>query len=194
MTRRKTNGGKTVRGKYASDICQLVSSIKNKTVIPRTLLRNGKRSKEEFAASQARLQNVPEITDLPHNTTDYLPESTTDQVTADATANALRSTVVSNISSLKSSVDSLKEEVQVLKGKLNRDPTVIDDCNTCLIYVHCKHSITETLTKAFLESKLQTETLGYDIIRCKPTPAFRVKIAKSLLYYALTHARVHDCC
>ena len=156
VTRRKTNGGKTVRGKHASDICQLVSSIKNKTVIPRTLLRNGKRSKEEFAASQARHQNVPEITDLPRNTTDYLPESTTDQVTADA----FHSTVVSNISSLKSSVDSLKEEVQVLKGKLNRDPTIIDDCNTCLIYVHCKHSITETLTKAFLESKLQTETLG----------------------------------
>ena len=34
VTRRKTNGGKTVRGKHASDICQLVSSIKNKTVIP----------------------------------------------------------------------------------------------------------------------------------------------------------------
>ena len=81
----------------------------------------------------------------------------------------------------------------MLKGKLNRDPTIIDDCNTCLIYVRCKHSITETLTKAFLESKLQTETLGYDIIRCKPTPVFRVNIAKSLLYYALTHARVHDC-
>ena len=34
VTRRKTNGGKTVRGKHASDICQLLSSIKNKTVIP----------------------------------------------------------------------------------------------------------------------------------------------------------------
>ena len=59
--------------------------------------------------------------------------------------------------------------------------------------MRCKHSITETLTKVFLESKFQTETLGYDIIRCKPTPAFRVKIAKFLLYNALTHARVHDC-
>ena len=53
--------------------------------------------------------------------------------------------------------------------------------------------VTEPLIKAFLESKLQTETLGYDIIRCKATPAFRTKIAKFLFYNALTHARVHDC-
>ena len=56
VARRKTNGGKTVREKQASDICQLVGAIKNKTVLPRTLLRNGKRSRVEFTASQARHQ------------------------------------------------------------------------------------------------------------------------------------------
>ena len=50
------NGGKTVKEKHASDICQLVGAIKNKTAIPRTLLRNGKRSVDEFTASQARHQ------------------------------------------------------------------------------------------------------------------------------------------
>ena len=70
----------------------------------------------------------------------------------DAAANAFRSTVVSNISSLTSSVESLKEEVQILKGKLDRDPTVVDDCSTCLIYVRLKHSTTESLTE-LLESK-----------------------------------------
>ena len=114
----------------------------------------------------------------------------TADATADTTADAFCSTVVSNISSMMSSVDSLKEEVQVLKGKLNRDPTILYNCNTCLIYVRC---ITEPLTNAFLESKLQIETLGFDIIRCKLTSAFRVKIAKSLLFNALTHAHVHDC-
>ena len=111
----------------------------------------------------------------------------------DAVANAFRSTVVSNISSLTSSVESLKEEVQILKGKLDRDPTVVDDCSTCLIYVRLKHSTTESLTEVLLESKLQTKILEYDIIRAKPSPAFRVKIPKTLLHNALTHARAHDC-
>ena len=48
VAKRKTNGGKTVRGKHASDICHLVSFIKNKTVIP-----EWNRSKQEFAANQA---------------------------------------------------------------------------------------------------------------------------------------------
>ena len=92
-----------------------------------------------------------------------------------------------------SSVDNLKEEIQALKGKLNRDPTAVDDCNTCLLYVRLKHSLTEPLTEALLESKLQTKVLEYDIIRTKPTSVFRVKIAKALLHNALTHARAHDC-
>ena len=203
VTRRKTNGGKTVKEKHVSDVCQLVSSIKNRAAIPRTLLRNGKRSKDEFTASQVRHRNVPDVhvTDLnqSQNTTMISPSSLPEAIlepatssTADA-ADVFRSTVVSNISSLMSSVDNLKEEIQALKGKLNRDPTAVDDCNTCLLYVRLKHSLTEPLTKALLESKLQTKVLEYDIIRTKPTSVFRVKIAKALLHNALTHARAHDC-
>ena len=48
VKRRKTNCGKTVKQKHVSDLWQLVCSIKNKTPIPRTLLRNGKRSKDQF--------------------------------------------------------------------------------------------------------------------------------------------------
>ena len=104
-----------------------------------------------------------------------------------------RSTVVSNISSLMSSVDSLKEEVQVLKSKLNKEPIAVDDCNTCLLYVRLKHPTKEPLNEMFLASLLETKILAYDIIRVKPSPAFRIKIPKALLHNALTHARVHDC-
>ena len=41
VKRRKTNGGKSVKQKHASDIWQLVCSLKNKTSAPRMLLRNG---------------------------------------------------------------------------------------------------------------------------------------------------------
>ena len=142
VTRRKTSGGKTVTEKHVSDICHLVSSIKNRTAVPRTLLRNGKRSKEEFAASQNRHQNESNYTDLdqscdPINSLPGQPppesESTTmpsaddhqarppsslpDSESAavsgahDITDITFRSTIVNNISSLRSSIDSLREDV-----------------------------------------------------------------------------------
>ena len=33
VTRRKTNGGKTVKEKHVLDVCQLVSSIKNRAIV-----------------------------------------------------------------------------------------------------------------------------------------------------------------
>ena len=47
-----------------------------------------------------------------------------------------------------------------MKGKLDRDPTVVEDCSICLIYVRMKHSTTESLTEVLLESKLQTRIWG----------------------------------
>ena len=138
VTRRKTNGGKTVKEKHASDICQLVGAIKNKTAIPRTLLRNGKRSLDEFTASQARHQ----VTLLHHMlNASQLSEPDTPMVNVpdDSTTTVFRSTVVSDISSLKSSIDSLREDIQVLKGKLNKKPSAVDDCDTCLLYVRLKN-------------------------------------------------------
>ena len=109
----------------------------------------------------------------------------------DSATTAFRSTV--EINSLKSSADSLREDIQLLKGKLNKGPPAIDDCDTCLLYVRLKNSTKETLNEALLDSELNTKIIGYDIVRTVPTPAFRIKIAKALLYNALTHARAHDC-
>ena len=68
-----------------------------------------------------------------------------------------------------------------------------DDCDICLLYVRLKHPTTDTLNRALLESKLCSTILNYDIIRTSPTPAFRVKIRKSLLHNAITHARTNQC-
>ena len=166
-----------------------MGAIKNKTALPRTLLRNGKRSRVEFTASQARHQ----VTVL-HQSCDTLnashlsePDTPTINAPVDSATTAFRSTVASDISTLKSSVDSLREDIQLLKGRLNKDPSAVDDCDTCLLYVRLKNSTEETLNEVLLESKLNTKILGYDIIRTAPTPAFRIKIAK--VHNALTHAR-----
>ena len=175
VKRRKTNGGKSVKQKHASDIWQLVCSLKNKTSIPRTLLRNGKRSKDGLMASQARHQVALEQTnaDRSHSA---LEQTNADQShsalessrgsepetsmitneTNDGATTAFQSTVVSDISSLKASIDSLKEDIQALKGKLNKEPTAVDDCDTCLIYMRLKHPTTEILNEGLLESKLST--------------------------------------
>ena len=47
-------GGKTVKGKYIEDVWSLVCSIKRNEEVPRVILRNGKRSREEFQQSQVR--------------------------------------------------------------------------------------------------------------------------------------------
>ena len=51
VQRKKTNGGKSIRQKHVADIVQLVRSIKNKTPLPRILLKNGKRSAEQWLES-----------------------------------------------------------------------------------------------------------------------------------------------
>ena len=56
-----------------------------------------------------------------------------------------------------------------------------------------KNPAHELLNEAFLESKLSTTILSYDISRILPTPAFRIRINKTLLHNALTHARANDC-
>ena len=199
-----------------SDIWQLVRAIRDKTPIPRTLFRNGKRSKEEFCASQSREAQAIVSQDHSSNGTISLSQgscqfhspnrvpplsqsssrpSTTDQsqlntVTGDS---AFRSSVLRDLGLIKSNIDLLKLEVQELKGKLNKHTSMVNEYDTCLLYLRLKHPTSEALGSTLLESKLNTTVLAYDIIKTVPTPAFRIKIQKSLLHYAITHVRCNYC-
>ena len=106
-----------------------------------------------------------------------------------------RSTVVRDIGSLRTSVDSLKLELQELKSSLSKCKCEgsHSDLDTCLLYIRLKNWSDEALNEALLKSKLNSNILAYDVIRLKPTPAFRVKIRKSTLYHALSHARENGC-
>ena len=100
---------------------------------------------------------------------------------------------VCDIGSLKATVNNLKREVQELRSKISMGPTGTDECNSCLMHLRLKNPTSEKLNKALLESKLSTSILGFDITRASPTPAFRVKILKSCLHNAITHARANGC-
>ena len=54
LVRRMKRSGKTVKGKHIEDVWSMVCSIKRNEEVPRVILRNGKRSREEFQQSQVR--------------------------------------------------------------------------------------------------------------------------------------------
>ena len=54
LVRRMKCSGKTVKGKHIEDVWSLVCSIRRDEEVPRVILRNGKRSREEFQQSQVR--------------------------------------------------------------------------------------------------------------------------------------------
>ena len=198
VQRRKTNGGRSVRQKLVSDIQQLVCSIRSKATVPRTLLKNGKRSKAELRVSQARHSQSERATIHTANflgsdstNHDAVPDVHTSGDAANTHDTVFRSTVVNDIGLLKTTVDALKQDIQALKGQLGSRTS--DDCDTCLLYVRFKLPTSETLNKTLLESKLCTTVISYDVVRVLPTPALRVKIGKSLLHNAITHARANGC-
>lgn len=68
--------------------------------------------------------------------------------------NAFQTSVVNDISTLKSTVDILEHEIQTQRGQLNKGSTSTNKCDTCLLYVRLKHPIPESLNTTLLESKL----------------------------------------
>ena len=206
VQRKKTTGGKSIRQKHEADLVVLVRSIQNRNPLPRTVLRNGKRSAREWQASQTRMMNsdttLQSVTEPDVSVSQsYLGTSfdTSSQqsslVTAPVEDKIFRSAVVRDIGSLRTSVDSLKLELQELKSSLSKCKCegLHSDLDTCLLYIRLKNWSDEAPNEALLKSKLNSNILAYDVIRLKPTPAFRVKIRKSTLYHALSHARENGC-
>ena len=106
---------------------------------------------------------------------------------------AFCSTVVRDIGSLKTCVDTMKSELQELKSALSKDERSEDELDTCMLYIRFKKVNDDHVDKILLQSRLNSSVLAYDMIRDKPTPAFRVKIHKTSLHSALSHARANGC-
>ena len=147
--RKKTNSGKSIRQKHMADVILLVRSIQNKSLLPRTILRNGKRSAEEWQARQARMNSKSEQTSQTFTMNSGTDKSDSNQLPQNLESvnhnnpippqspktefvntphcgvvpvedKIFRSTVVRDIGSLKSSVDVLKAELQQLKGAIGK--------------------------------------------------------------------------
>ena len=53
---RRKYGGKSVKEKHVEDVWELMCAIRDKREVPRTLLRNGKRSRREWLCSQEKIE------------------------------------------------------------------------------------------------------------------------------------------
>ena len=192
-----------MKQKHVADVIVLVCSIQNKMLLPRTILRNGKRSVEEFRESQARTQITavpPDVNNLlianpvrdqgPLQPADAQINSPSQRLTAEDSI--FRSTVAMDIGLLKLDMDNLKSELQQLKCKLPCESNN-SDLDTCMLYIRFKKPVNSEINQILLESRLDLKILDYYLIRSRPTPAFRVKIHKSALHHALTHARENSC-
>ena len=185
-----------MKQKHVTDIWHLVHSIRSNTLVPRTLLRNGKRSRAEPSSSQAHHQrDVNDTTNISaqpscnndatqilqgHDSADSnsLPQrsTTNENSTTRHNDDTFCSIVTNDIGNLKASVLDLKREVQELKGKVSSETRTRDECSCYLIYLRLKNKTSEKLDKTLIEAKLWTSILEYEIIRRSPTPVFRVKI------------------
>lgn len=56
VTRRKVGEGKSVKEKYTEYIWMIAGVIRRCEMVPRILLRNGKRSKEQWLLIQAKIR------------------------------------------------------------------------------------------------------------------------------------------
>ena len=160
--RRLTQFGKPLNEKLSDDIWTLIQCIKGSTIVPRSILKNGKRDRyasrsQTLAASGPRtLIEAPQVT-------------VSDEVRY--------STMKKELNSLKEEVRSLKKDLSALHRTKNSSRAV----STCHIYVRPFLPIT---SEADLPSIIKCPTLN----ATKVGFSWKVKIPRDCLHTALSSA------
>ena len=151
VKRKKVGSGKSIRDKHVDDVWLLVCSIKNRMVLPRVLLRNGKRSRSGFQQSQKRTEMRQRDGEVPVCPTPDLMSDCSISVTETECAtpsssqspmdNAFRSTVLSDINSLKNSIQRDVQQLQSSRMRTCSNTThgmAAVPSPTCWLYVRVK--------------------------------------------------------
>ena len=165
VKRLKRAVGPTLVTKYANDIADLCYAIRNEHPLPRTLLKNGKRSASVFMASRSRSPSshlTPHAVNLPSSP----PQSpgrnpspdrnSPDSIFHPKQKGAIAS-LTSELGSLRRSVTQLKSEVMNLRNSFNSE--------TCVIHVRLKNVELSDLCESLLNTTLNCPTICHSIIR-----------------------------
>ena len=180
--------GPTLATKYATDIADLCYAIRNEELIPRTLLKNGKRSATFFLASRSKsLSNGR----APHsNNTPRSPPKSNDcnqcasnPLQVQDEQNGATTSLTRELGSLRRDITQLKSEVMSLRNSSSSE--------TYLLYVRLKNMVSSDLCESLLNTILNCPTICYSVIRKTSTILLRVRILTCYLHSALTSTNPH---
>ena len=214
VARRKV-GGKSLKEKHVGDVWILADCIRRSVCIPRSLLRNGKRSAEGLAESQRRTRadamSVGAVNDgLGAYSNVSLPDATHGDGCAepplrvhepappalgiDVDTHVFRSTILESINSLRDDVARLQADLRPLT--LTRGCEVAagpSSSRVCTLYVRFGNKLhAATPGKSLLESLLMCQILQYVCVRSQPAPAFKVKIQERFVGDAIANGREEE--
>ena len=173
VKRLKRAVGPTLATKYPADIADLCYAIRNEQLVPRTLLKNGKRSAAAFLASRSR--NSPNCQSLspPQPIDGDKPsDSHSSESLCCPENNRAIASLTRELDSLRHDVTQLKSDIVSLKSTSNNE--------SCLIYVRLKNLETDHVHESLLNAILHCR---YSII-CNLS--LRVRIQKYHLHSALS--------
>ena len=190
-------GYRTLSGdKYANDISDLCYALRNKELIPRTLLKNGKRSAATFVASRARdspnrhtdghgrmqpTASSTQHTPATESTCEHNNSSSNGQASVSHSCsenNRAITTLTRDLGALRQQVTELRSDVLNFKSNNAND--------TCCLYVRIKSLVDNKLCDSFLTDLLRCPIVCNSIIRGRTGTSLRVRILKLHLHTALT--------
>ena len=181
LVSRKDSRKKPLNSKLAEDIICLLFCIKNESVVPRTMLKNGKRRKDYLDASRREkltLSQVPTPTQRHRShDSDSATSGSTANVTSTLSESVRASVLMKDINLLKKDLDDLKRNVSLL-FRQKPSPPVPSTCHICIIFPHRNPS---------LESDNISELIGcpaLSVVRIN-IKTLKVKIYKECLHKAL---------
>ena len=192
VKRLKRAVGPSLGTKYAIDIADLCYALRNEQLVPRTLLKNGKRSAAPFIAARSRVSSSPQTSDnaLPSTasidgTTRGSHDSVSHNCSENNENNRAITTLTRELGTLRREVTQLKSDIVSLKSS---------SYDTCCIYVRLKSPISSDLSESLLSSILQCSIACYATIRSRPMLSIRVRILRHHLHTALTSTdkRLHS--
>ena len=164
-----------LRHKLADDITSLLYCLKNNSKVPRSLLKNGKRSTTYLESSrQSEL-----VSSQTNSTTNSHPPLTQPPPAMLLNDSVRLSTIMRDINLLRNDFNDLKREVSRL-NHLNQSPAVAID--TCHIKVYFPGPSTPVLDPAAVSNLLGCPSL---LVTCISPKSIKVKIPKSCLYKAM---------
>ena len=177
--------------KLADDVITLLFCIKNKSLVPRSLLKNGKRCKDYLDAS--RRANIVE------NENDNSPSLPSLSSTSEDTQNVFdpqictlsdsvrTSIIMKDINLLKNHVNDLRKDIAILHRR-NHPPSVPSTCHIRIILPG-----TNPISAVLLETDGVSNLLGCPALTVVKISVntLKVKIPKECLYTALLSSQ-HD--